>query len=344
MAVDLAIAEVRAATRGRRVRFITLLQAAADRQVLRRAGAVYQFRHAALQDFLLTTPSDGRDASLPGSETPWDSQAIKREVQKPTQEADDLVRRMSVAVRRSGDDSVLKAMFDLLAAEVPIAIASVVDREVGRSAMLLQQISHQLNTPLGHIEAMALLLRNSDDSQSLDFADGLIGAVRMCKATLGGFRRASGMGLHEVLWAPSSLASFVRESLDVLRTEHKRDCIVTVDLPNSFDGYHNSFLACVLMPIMENAVEPVPDGGNIIVRAEAGMRDFSLLVSNSEAGDVDLSDSIFRPHFTGKDGHTGLGLSAVQDLLATYTGSEVNCYARDGMTTFTVTLPGRITA
>src|SRR5262249_21963769 len=37
-----------------RVRFIPLLETAVDRQVLRRAGAVYQFRHAALQDLIAT--------------------------------------------------------------------------------------------------------------------------------------------------------------------------------------------------------------------------------------------------------------------------------------------------
>jgi hypothetical protein len=40
--------------RGQRVQFLPLLQAALHRQVLRQAGAVYQFRHAALQDFLKT--------------------------------------------------------------------------------------------------------------------------------------------------------------------------------------------------------------------------------------------------------------------------------------------------
>jgi len=44
--------EVMWALRGRRVRFVPLLQTALDRQVLRQAGAVYQFRHAALQDLL----------------------------------------------------------------------------------------------------------------------------------------------------------------------------------------------------------------------------------------------------------------------------------------------------
>jgi predicted lipid-binding transport protein (Tim44 family) len=38
--------------RGRAVRFIPLLDAARERQVLRQAGAVYQFRHADLQDRL----------------------------------------------------------------------------------------------------------------------------------------------------------------------------------------------------------------------------------------------------------------------------------------------------
>ncbi|MFC7279841.1 hypothetical protein ACFQS1_38285 [Paractinoplanes rhizophilus] len=62
----LAIAEGLVMARGRRVRFIALLKTAADRQVLRRAGAIYQFRHAALQDHLLatSTPAD-TDAPVP---------------------------------------------------------------------------------------------------------------------------------------------------------------------------------------------------------------------------------------------------------------------------------------
>jgi hypothetical protein len=39
-----------------------LLQTALHKQVLRQAGAVYQFRHAALQDHLAT-----RDASAPNT-------------------------------------------------------------------------------------------------------------------------------------------------------------------------------------------------------------------------------------------------------------------------------------
>ncbi|HET9654594.1 MAG TPA: hypothetical protein VFP72_04530 [Kineosporiaceae bacterium] len=41
---------------GCRMRVQALLQTALDRQVLRQVGAVYQFRHAALQDLLAADP------------------------------------------------------------------------------------------------------------------------------------------------------------------------------------------------------------------------------------------------------------------------------------------------
>ena len=52
-AAKLKIAEASLLLRGHgRIRFMPLLETALQRQVLRQAGAVYQFRHAALQDHL----------------------------------------------------------------------------------------------------------------------------------------------------------------------------------------------------------------------------------------------------------------------------------------------------
>jgi hypothetical protein len=48
----LLFTELAVSRRGRRVRFMPLLESALQRQVLRQAGAVYQFRHADLQDRL----------------------------------------------------------------------------------------------------------------------------------------------------------------------------------------------------------------------------------------------------------------------------------------------------
>jgi hypothetical protein len=51
-APSLKFAEIALWSRGRRVRFMPLLETALARQVLRQAGAVYQFRHADLQNRL----------------------------------------------------------------------------------------------------------------------------------------------------------------------------------------------------------------------------------------------------------------------------------------------------
>jgi hypothetical protein len=51
-APSLLFTEVALLARGRRVRFMPMLETALARQILRQAGAVYQFRHANLQDRL----------------------------------------------------------------------------------------------------------------------------------------------------------------------------------------------------------------------------------------------------------------------------------------------------
>jgi hypothetical protein len=51
-ALSLLFTEMALRLQGRGVRFMPLLEKALARQVLRQAGAVYQFRHADLQDRL----------------------------------------------------------------------------------------------------------------------------------------------------------------------------------------------------------------------------------------------------------------------------------------------------
>jgi hypothetical protein len=51
-APSLVLAEIALLLKGRRARFMPMLETALARQVLRQAGAVYQFRHADLQDRL----------------------------------------------------------------------------------------------------------------------------------------------------------------------------------------------------------------------------------------------------------------------------------------------------
>jgi hypothetical protein len=62
----------------KRVRFMPLLETTLHKQVLRQAGAVYHFRHAALQDLLAT-----HDASTPAGERPPRGRRANRPYQGP---------------------------------------------------------------------------------------------------------------------------------------------------------------------------------------------------------------------------------------------------------------------
>ncbi len=65
-ASSLLFTDVGLLARGRMVRFMPLLESALDRQVLRQAGAVYQFRHAELQDRLVERYIGLKDAKTRG--------------------------------------------------------------------------------------------------------------------------------------------------------------------------------------------------------------------------------------------------------------------------------------
>jgi len=64
-ALKVVVVEVICGLLLKRVQFMSLLETALRNQVLRQAGAVYQFRHAALQDLLAT-----HDASILAAERP----------------------------------------------------------------------------------------------------------------------------------------------------------------------------------------------------------------------------------------------------------------------------------
>lgn len=272
--------------------------------------------------------------------------ARRREMTRLSREADDLIKRITSAAQRSGDDSIVSAVAAKLAGEVPRAVAAAMDRETGRSDALIREISHSLNTPLGHIEAAALLMRDtSEDTATVENAHGLIAAVGICKAFLGAFREMGSIGLSEMLWAPTSLGDFLRESIGVYAAKNDKQCDLRVELPESLPGYTNNFVMSVLLPLVENAVEALPgEGGRLVVQARFETKSAAILVMNTCDPATTIPDSVYEPHITSKADHTGMGLVAVQDLLSVHSGARLSHAVADCWTTFEIILPGRFAA
>ena len=91
-----------------------------------------------------------------------------------------------------------------------------------------------------------------------------------------------------------------------------------------------------------NALDAMPDGGELAVTGAAGPRGVELEIADSGPG-IDDGDSprLFEPFFTTKSGGTGLGLTIVERIAAAHGGdvSARNC--PQGGAAFTIRLPYR---
>ena len=95
-----------------------------------------------------------------------------------------------------------------------------------------------------------------------------------------------------------------------------------------------------LLNMMKNSLEAMPEGGEIMVAAEAGSE--SVLISISDTGTgirTEHMDRIFTPFFSTKEMGTGLGLPLAQQIVAEH-GGEITCSSEFGKgATFVVALP-----
>jgi signal transduction histidine kinase len=98
----------------------------------------------------------------------------------------------------------------------------------------------------------------------------------------------------------------------------------------------------VFLNLFKNAIQAVPDGGNITVRTCFLPEDKSVAVSVTDNGPGipgHLQERIFEPFFTTKEEGTGLGLSICRLIVEQHRGAITLDGSRPGRTTFSVKLP-----
>jgi PAS domain S-box-containing protein len=90
----------------------------------------------------------------------------------------------------------------------------------------------------------------------------------------------------------------------------------------------------ILINLIFNAVEAMPDGGLISIRTTADDEGATLVVSDTGIGMTEeVKDQIFVPFFTTKLGGTGLGLSMVYGVVQRHGGSiEIDTHPGQGAT------------
>jgi signal transduction histidine kinase len=84
---------------------------------------------------------------------------------------------------------------------------------------------------------------------------------------------------------------------------------------------HTAMLRQILISILANAIDVMPDGGDIAVRWSSGDHMLKLQIMDSGPGiQDDVRQALFRPFFSTKSGGLGIGLALVKRMVEQWGG------------------------
>ncbi len=209
---------------------------------------------------------------------------------------------------------------------------------------IIREISHSLNTPLAQIEAIVLRLQDEYPKKiHPNLYESLIrigSAVNLCKSTIYAFRElVKIVEPSREVWEPRSIKQNIEDALKIYTLKHKKRVEFKVQLPEKIDGYSINYITAILLPIVENAVEAVNENGRIVIDAHKQDNKLQLIIKNTLTSHMPRpKEDIFRPGFTTKEDHEGMGLSIVKDLLCSVQGT-ITYNIRGTTISFSISLP-----
>lgn len=211
------------------------------------------------------------------------------------------------------------------------------------SIQIVREITHSLNTPISQIEAASTLLSSSlsGDTFVKESAISIQKSLDICKVFLGAYREITAFSSTSAVWNPDSLNEMIKRSIDIYAGHADKVIVAEVDIAITIDGYSNNFVAAILLPLLENAVDASFNGGAVSVHSNQFQDDLVIKITNPwRAKDPGL-DMYMDGYTTKGDEHTGTGLSSVKTLLSNISASDISHSCQAGKLEFTIRLPMR---
>jgi signal transduction histidine kinase len=204
-------------------------------------------------------------------------------------------------------------------------------------------MSHEVRTPLGILRSSAqLLLREPGLSEEGREVCGFIisETERMNKLvnTLLDCARSRPLELK-----PVNLAELAGQAIAMLKPQAAKKGI-TLELdpatPDAIALLDTEQITQVLLNLLLNALQILPEGGHIAVSVRREERTLILEVGDDGPGiSPELRERVFDPFFTQRNGGIGLGLTVVRQIVAAHHGDIVADRSAFGGALFRVRLP-----
>lgn len=207
------------------------------------------------------------------------------------------------------------------------------------------KLIHEIGNPLNGIYMTLQLLERRlqqagvSDEKNLATFQTIVKEIHRLSALLGDFRSLYRDGRYH--FQPVSLVQVVDQLLDVEQAEYARQgiCVESLldrDLPAvTADGDR---LKQALLNLCKNAVEAMPQGGILTLRAKQLAGEMIVEVADTGSGIPEGID-IWEPFKTTKRMGTGLGLVIVRQIIAAHGGTITYESDAGKGTTFRLSLP-----
>jgi signal transduction histidine kinase len=228
----------------------------------------------------------------------------------------------------------------------------VESRKMAAIGTLTSGIAHELNNPLNNIlltaEAMKEELAKLNQGELAEMADDILSESERASEIvrdLLDFARSERPSLEEI-----NVGELLQQTLRLVSNQAavaniEVEVRIEEGIPSIY-GERRS-LQQVFLNLFVNAIQAMPNGGTLTVRAHKvpGTRDVAVVVSDTGVGiPSEYLSRIFDPFFTTKEvgRGTGLGLTVAYGIVEKHGGKiEVESQVGRG-TTFTVVLPHQI--
>ncbi|MHB1222521.1 MAG: hybrid sensor histidine kinase/response regulator [Gemmatimonadaceae bacterium] len=357
LSVALANAEAVESLRQAEWRFRTLFRSAPDAVITLLHGGRIQEANDYAADLFSEQPAALAGRMLEDFVVPADREALRRALAagfrgQPTRVDVHVprpagARRMEIALRQlpEADPAVVLLIGRDVTTEVEMQARLVETERLAAVGELVAGVAHEVNNPLGSISAFAqLLLREegltADQRESLEIIYGeTLRASHVVKDLLA-FARRSAPRRESV-----DLAQVVERALRLRGYQLASHGVSTVlQLPPGLPSVVGDArqLQQVVLNLVTNALQAMPDGGDLRLTASAGDNMVALEITDSGTGIPEsVRPHIFEPFFTTKpEGEgTGLGLSVSYGIVAAHGGTLALADSSPSGTTFLISLP-----
>jgi signal transduction histidine kinase len=203
-------------------------------------------------------------------------------------------------------------------------------------------IAHEIGNPLSSLSTrLSLLERRSDPAfvnESVDLLRAQVDRISRIVHGVSHFARLRSQG-----WTVWELNEMVAEAVEMVALDSRAKKVTfsrrLADPSPRARGVRDQILQ-VTLNLLLNAVEAMPEGGEVIVETSQQEHEIELKVSDTGGGIADdVRARLFEPFFTTKDEGTGLGLSISYSLAHAHGGRiEVDSSSSAGAR-FAVYLP-----